>query len=247
MVRSISPRRALTRSGLLATAAMALALLGGCDNIPENLVPAPRPLPTSQPVRADWVEAQHQVPFATNDARLSPAAMADVDHFLRQMDIGAGDRVAVSAETLGAPTTTRTLADRRRAAVLKYLRDRHIPAAATDMVATGDNANVSIRIGRYVAKVPDCPDWDRLNVGTGGYVDSGFKNPGNFGCMTYTALGNMVVDPGDLAGGPQQVGPADGTWMATSMRRYRGGQVMSQDNVNGGPGAAKAAPYPPVQ
>ncbi|MGE5146089.1 MAG: CpaD family pilus assembly lipoprotein [Candidatus Eiseniibacteriota bacterium] len=246
MVRSISPKRALTRSGLLATAAVALALLGGCGNIPENLVPAPRPLPTAQPTRADWVEAQHQVPFATNDARLSPAATADIDGFLRQMDIGAGDRVAVSAETLGAPTTTRTLADRRRAAVLKYLRDRDIPAVAADMVATADNANVAIRIGRYVAKVPECAEWQRLNVGPGGYVDSGYKKPGAFGCMTYTALGNMVADPGDLAG-RDQVGPADGTWMASSMRRYRGGQVMSQDNKIGGPGSAGKAPSPPVQ
>ena len=241
MVRSISPKKALARSGLLASAALALALLGGCENLPENLVPAPKPLPASQPVRADWVEAQHQVPFATNDARLSPAAMADIDGFLRQMDLGAGDRLAVSAETLGAPTTTRTLADRRRAAVIKYLHDRRIAAIAADMVATGDNANVSIRIGRYVAKVPGCADWTRLS--TGGYVDSGYKNPGNFGCMNNVALGNMVTDPGDLAGGVP-VGPGDGMWMATSVSRYRGGAVMSQDNVNGGPGATNTAPQP---
>jgi pilus biogenesis lipoprotein CpaD len=246
MVRSIPSKKCLTRSGLLASAALALALLGGCENIPENLVPAPHPLPTAQPLRADWVEAQHQVPFATNDARLSPAAMADIDAFLRQMDIGNGDRIAVSAETLGAPTTTRTLAERRRAAVVKYLHERHITAAPADMVATADNANVSIRLGRYVAKAPDCADWRRLSVGDNGYVDSGYKNPGNFGCMTYTALGNMIVDPGDLAG-RDQTGPADGTWAASSMRRYRGGSVMSQDNVNGGPGATNKAPSPSVQ
>jgi pilus biogenesis lipoprotein CpaD len=229
MVRSNSPKNALSRSGLLASAAVALVLLGGCDSIPKNLVPAPRALPASQPVRADWVEAQHQVPFATNDARLSPTAMADIDGFLRRMDLGAGDRIAVTAETLGAPQTVRTLADRRRAAVVKYLQDRRVPAAAADMVATGDNANVSIRIGRYVAKLPDCPDWQRLHQGAA-YVDSGYKN---FGCMTSTALGNMVIDPGDLAGGQPTTG-GDGAWMASGVSRYREGKVFSTDNASGG-------------
>jgi pilus biogenesis lipoprotein CpaD len=229
MRRSISPTKVLSRSAFLASAAVALALLGGCENLPDNLLPAPKPLPASQPVRADWVEAQHQVPFATNDARLSPSATADIDGFLRRMDLGAGDRIAVSAETLGAAPTTRTLADRRRAAVLKYLEGRRIAAVPADMVATADNANVSIRIGRYVAKLPDCPDWQRLGTG-GGYVDSGFKN---FGCMNNTALGNMVIDPGDLAGG-DRTGPGDGTWMASGVKRYRDGKVISTENVSGG-------------
>jgi pilus biogenesis lipoprotein CpaD len=222
MDRSISPKKAFARSGLLASAAVALALLGGCQDMPRNLVPAPKSLPASAPVRADWVEAQHQVPFATNDARLSPSAIVDIDGFLRRMDLGAGDRIAVSAETLGAPQTTRTLADRRRAAVVKYLETRHIPAVAADMVATSDNANVSIRIGRYVAKLPDCPDWNRLEA-DGGYTDSGYKN---FGCMVNTALGKMVVDPGDLAGG-DRTGPGDATTMAKSVQNYHDGKVKS--------------------
>ena len=229
MLRSISSKKSLSRSGLLASAAMALAMLAGCENLPDNLLPPPKPLPASQPVRADWVEAQYQVPFATNDARLSPTAIADIDAFLRRMDLGAGDRIAVSAETLGAAPTTRTLADRRRAAVIKYLQGRNIPAASADMVATADNANVSIRIGRYVAKVPDCPDWNRLGTG-GGYVDSGYKN---FGCMNNVALGNMVVDPGDLTGG-RPVGAADGQWLATGVRRYHDGKVLSTENISGG-------------
>lgn len=227
MLRSNSSTKVLSRSGLLASAAVALALLAGCENLPDNLLPAPKPLPASQPVRADWVEAQHQVPFATNDARLSPSATADIDGFLRRMDLGAGDRIAVTAETLGAAPTTRTLADRRRATVLKYLEGRRIPAVPADMVAAGDNANVSIRIGRYVAKLPDCPDWQRFGPG-GGYVDSGFKN---FGCMNSVALGNMVIDPGDLAGG-DRTGPGDGTWMAKGVQNYRDGKVVSPSNAS---------------
>jgi pilus biogenesis lipoprotein CpaD len=229
MLRPIPTKKSLSRSGLLASAAVALALLGACENLPDNLVPPPKPLPASQPVRADWVEAQHQVPFATNDARLSPAATADIDSFLRRMDIGAGDRIAVSAEVLGAAPSTRTLADQRRTAVIKYLRGRDISAVSADMVATADNANVSIRIGRYVAKVPECPDWNRLGTG-GGYVDSGHKN---FGCMNSVAFGNMVADPGDLTGG-QPVGPADGQWLATGVHRYHEGKVLSTDNNSGG-------------
>ena len=57
MVRSNSPKKAMSRSGVLASAILALALLGGCESIPDNLVPAPRALPASEPVRADWVEA----------------------------------------------------------------------------------------------------------------------------------------------------------------------------------------------
>ncbi|HEX7008231.1 MAG TPA: CpaD family pilus assembly lipoprotein [Alphaproteobacteria bacterium] len=229
MRRSKSPQKMPGRSGALAAAAVALALLGGCESIPDNLVPPPKAVKASEPLRSEWVEAQHQVPFAVNDARLSTTAMADIDSFLSRMDVGAGDRIAVTAETLGAPQTVRTLADRRRAAVMKYLQDRRFPAAGADMVATSDNANVWIRVGRYVVRLPDCPDWERLHHGAA-YVDGPYKN---FGCMTYTALGKMVIDPGDLAGGAP-TGPADGAWMASGVQRYRTGKVHSADNASGG-------------
>jgi type IV pilus biogenesis protein CpaD/CtpE len=122
--------------------------------------------------------------------------------------------------------------------VLKYLQTRHIPAAPAEMVATADNANVSIRIGRYVAKLPDCPDWQRLGTG-GGYVDSGYKN---FGCMNNVALGNMVIDPADLNGGQQPIAPGDGEWMASGVKRYREGKVLSTENVVGGVGGKDKAP-----
>jgi pilus biogenesis lipoprotein CpaD len=199
--------------GLLAAAAV--ALLAGCGGV-QN--PAPGEQINRNQVRA--VQMRHDVLFAGQVAKLDPRARTDIDAFLRRSRAVYGDRVSVSAGTIGAGKGAKKLAQQRRAMVAGYLRRRSLQVVLREGPAgqLGGRA-VTIKLARFVVVPPQCPDWDAALQGkplTG--------KPSRFGCMNASALGAMVVNPADLVEGGQS-GAGDADYLIRGLELYRAGKA----------------------
>lgn len=70
--------------------------------------------------------------------------------------------------------------------------------------------------------VPGCPDWTKP-------TRTNYSNSvhSNFGCADATNFGLMVADPADVWAG-RNPGPADGTYAAGAIERYRKGETKPQ-------------------
>ncbi len=222
----------------LAAAALAVGLAAGCA---PDLEVRPQPVNTAQ-----WIQLSHKVTFASGQATLSPAAARAIDAFVYRAEIAYGDRIVVKGGSARSGAAAPALAAQRANAVMAYLRRHRIPSRRSVAVAVTLGADQSaIVVGRYIVVGPDCPAWndvlaggdlssegDRFglllgfgSVSSGGSVGSmrngtsGFMYP-PLGCVTASALGAQIADPGDLVDGGR-LGPGDGEFFSRGMRRYR--------------------------
>ncbi len=76
-------------------------------------------------------------------------------------------------------------------------------------------SGVHLRVERWVAATPDCPDWSRATTLGNNNLPSS-----NFGCAVRRNLMLMVDDPRDLERG-RRLGPANGGLAAEAVGRYR--------------------------
>ncbi|MHA1538569.1 MAG: CpaD family pilus assembly lipoprotein [Alphaproteobacteria bacterium] len=207
-----------TRSrGLIAAAAGALALLAGCGGV-QN--PAPGQAVNRNQVRE--VQMRHDVLFAGRVAQLDPRARTRIDSFLARSRAAYGDRVSVSAGTIGAAGAAKKLARQRRAMVARYLRQRSLRVVMREGQAgqLGGKA-VTIKLARYVVVPPNCPDWDAALQGRA--LDG---KPSRFGCMNASSLGAMVANPGDLVEG-RTSGAGDAEYLILGLDQYRAGKAKT--------------------
>ncbi len=196
-------------------AAAALALLAGCGGT-QNLASGD-PINRNQ-VRA--VQMRHDVLFAGQRAKLDPRARADIDSFLQRSRAVYGDRVSVTASTIGAGDGAKKLAQQRRAMVARYLRRRSLQVVLREGPAgqLGGRA-VTIKLARYVVVLPQCPDWDAAMQGNA--LDGKLAR---FGCMNASSLGAMVANPADLVEGGQP-GAGDADYLIRGLELYRAGKA----------------------
>jgi pilus assembly protein CpaD len=204
--------RNVTRGLIVAAAA---GLLSGCGGIQNQAV--------SDPINRNQVrtvQMRHDVLFAGQAAKLDPRALADIDAFLQRSRAAYGDRVSVSAGTIGAGDDARKLAQQRRAMVAGYLRRRSLKVVLAEGQAgqLGGRA-VTIKLARYVVVLPQCPDWDAAVRGKP--LDG---NPACFGCMNASSLGAMVANPADLVEGGKP-GAGDADYLIRGLELYREGKA----------------------
>ncbi len=204
--------RNVTRGLIVAAAA---GVLAGCGGVQNQAV--------SDPINRNQVrtvQMRHDVLFAGQAAKLDPRSLADLDSFLQRSRAAYGERVSVSAGTIGAADDAKKLAQKRRAMVANYLRRRSLQVVLREGQAgqLGGRA-VTIKLARYVVVPPQCPDWDAALQGKP--LDG---KPSRFGCMNASSLGAMVANPADLVGG-RQPGPGDADYLILGLDRYRDGKA----------------------
>ena len=205
-------------TGLRCLAICLCTLAAACE------VPTTAPT-TSAPERHGIEVARtrysHAVSFPSGDADLGADERAALRSFLADAGTRASDRIVVTA----AGVAESDLAPDRRNAVLRYLR--RLGYRPADPTAEGrghplPDADALVRVVRYHARLPKCPDRSRTRV-------SDFHNlsTSDFGCATAHNLGRMVANPRDLRRG-RRLGPADAERQSKAVADYRKGKLPAQ-------------------
>lgn len=158
--------------------------------------------------------------FAPGDVLPETGEAERLADFLRRLDVGADDQVAVVE-----PAIAESLAAKRRQAVASLLAKRRI-ASARLVDRQLDPQTIEVVVRRAVVTVPGCPDWSKT---PGNSYDNTVSS--NFGCANANNLARMVADPADLARG-RDPGPADGNYGAVSIQSYRKGETKALLNPN---------------
>lgn len=199
---------------LIIIPALAVSLAAGACTWRDGFVVLGEPqLPVPPKTQVGWAEVQHMVAFEPGKSDFDRREVDRLEGFLLSADLGYGDRVVLTA----APEAP--LADQRVEAVRHYLQHQGIATAiASRPQAPIGRDEVEISVGRYQAVLPECQSWDHVLSG-GGMTGGREKH----GCVTASARGAHVADPGDLLGGGP-VGPGDGDKLARSVRDYRTGK-----------------------
>ena len=192
-----------------------LALLGGCDHIPDFKAYAPYDPPAARQPRVQAVAIAHKVAFPQGAVTLDATAGRDIDAFLARQKVDRTDALEI-AMPAGGGEIARGRAER----IVAYLKLKRLAAGLViddDPKMAGDT--VRLVVHRYQVALPGCPDWtDR------GGITHDNQPTGNWGCATAVNLGLMVANPGDLVWG-RDGGPADGEAQVLGIQRYRKGET----------------------
>ncbi|SDF83318.1 pilus assembly protein CpaD [Limimonas halophila] len=213
-------RRAAIRLTMLALA----GVMGACE------VPTPAPktsAPGHHEIQVERTRYSHAVSFPSGASELPGEARTALRAFLDRTGTRTNDRIVVTA----AGRAGADLAPARRNAVLRYLRRLGYRPADPPAAGHGHpmpDADALVRVTRYHARLPQCPDRSRTSM-------SDFHNlpTSNFGCSDTHNLGRMVANPRDLLRG-RTLGPADATRQSKAIADYRTGELPKLEDGNGG-------------
>ncbi|MDB5394236.1 MAG: hypothetical protein JWM91_1742 [Rhodospirillales bacterium] len=170
----------------------------------------------------------HDIHFVAGARLMTDAEAQSLAHFLTTSEVGGeGDAVTIGLST----GNSAKLAAERQASVLALLKHHHVVAVPAANPALGSNA-IRLRVARYVASTPSCPDWSKPEA------DEPTNSPSsNFGCATEAAVALMVADPRDMLRG-KPAGPADGEALGRGVALYRSGALSKSLGSSGGTSAA---------
>ena len=193
-----------------------LLLLGACDlRLNEHVMEA-RERSTydfRKGNRVDLVQFNHQVAFKGNAVVPSDAQLDKLDAFLKRINLGYGDQVALQGSTPA-----------RRGALEVYLQRQGLPIQIASIAGSGaqpTSDSVKIVVERHVVTPPQCPNWSNFDG------DNERNTPGShFGCSVDSSLGYMIANPKDLVEG-QAIGPALGIPSIEAQRRYETNKVKT--------------------
>ena len=205
-------------TGLRCLAICLGALVAACE------VPTPAPTtsaPERHEIEVERTRHSHAIGFPTGGADLTDRAREALRAFLKRSGTRPNDRIVVTA----AGRAGADLESARRNAVLRYLRRlgyRPADATAAGRAHPVADADALVRVTRYHARVPQCPDNSRTRM-------SDFHNlpSSNLGCATKHNLGRMAANPRDLLRG-RTLGPADATRQSKAVADYRTGELPAQ-------------------
>jgi len=213
------PRFYLIYAAPLLLAAM--MMVSGCvSNVPDTARWTPSEAPKENKV--DFVTMTHEVHFAPGATTVAPGEDRSLSAFLDQIELTYGDQVTLDAGPHGNNAPADDLAAKRVASVTAMLRQMRVhaqPAARPTVNGALDRDAIVVTVGRYVVTLPNCPDRSKPEAD-----DYANVPPSNYSCATVTNLGLMVANPGDLVHG-SPAGPADATYMARGVQRYRNGDI----------------------
>jgi len=188
-------------------------LLAACQSAPESWTGAEV---EERRAQAEWALIDHHVMFPSGSATLTADEKERLVGFLMRQAVDERDTLFVTAFA----DSPNSVESGRRAAIDRVLRFYHLESqdAPVDQLSdAGAGEHVTLTVGRYVAVLPDCPDWRKPP----GY-DFHNTTSSNYRCATETNLGLMVADPRDLIIG-RDPGRAEGTTLARGVERYRRG------------------------
>jgi pilus assembly protein CpaD len=211
-------------TGWLALPACSQILDGDAAYVSTNIEPKHSIVTTTN--------LDHDIRFAAGSKTLSAAEERSLYAFIRDSAVSHEDDVTVGLPSGGSLK----LAAAQQAAVLDALKRLHVAAVPASALPS-DNGAVTLKVARYSATPPNCPDWSKPEA------DEPSNQPAsNHGCASESALALMIASPRDLVHGTPG-GPADGEALARGVVAYRtgavskslAGQGLSAVGVSGGP------------
>lgn len=169
---------------------------------------------------------------ATNGASLAPGEAQRLAGWMRSINVGYGDRIALDDPNAyggsGVHDDVQALAARYG---LLVSNDAPVTGAP---VAPG---TVRIVVSRMKATVPNCPDFSRVSG-----IEYESNTASNHGCAVNSNLAAMVANPTDLVRGQPGSLVTDQAQATKAIDAYRAGTAVSTGGAAaGGAGAAGAA------
>lgn len=202
-------------SGALLVVIGMVSLLASCSPRTTHWSPVEAP----KKLEVSWAQFHHPVDFSDTSAVLGKSEKASLNRFLNRVGRGSGVKVTITAAKLD----DNKLLQKREMALANYLRRSGFEVALGKPKSSGRSHDNSVRVtvGRHLVKTPTCPDWSKPATG-----DTANRVTSNFGCATATNLGLMIANPGVLVQGTDELDPADGEALASSIKRYRAGKIL---------------------
>ena len=159
--------------------------------------------------------ARNWISFGKGRAVLSASDQDKLQRYFSDFVVAGHGHITARLATKGVTLAVR---NSRRAAILQVATDQGIKPSELEIILTPDirtpkgGADLELGYIRYLAGLPDCPDWSKN-------VDDNTKNSlhSNFGCATQSNLGAMLVDPADLIK-PRKSRAADGAAVDNRIR-----------------------------
>ncbi len=164
----------------------------------------------------------------TSGGSLAASEQQRLSDWLRAMNVGYGDRVAIDDPS---PYGNR---DAYNAVSALVARHGMVMADAAPITASAVQPGfIRVVISRSQAYVPGCPDWS-----TKSDTDFSSRTSSNFGCAANSNLAAMVADPNDLVKGSNGA-LSDPVSAAKAIKAYRdavptGTGGLSRTSTKGG-------------
>ena len=179
-----------------------------------------RQIPASPENHAEAIVFQQSLFFADNSSVLSLDGRRAIDELLIEAEPEPGTVVNLTAGA-GSNAAYDRVTLQRLEAVRLALADYGYEAILGDaprVPSPGASANeVRLSITKYMPILPNCDQTEPELAATPDFE-------GAFGCSNANNLGVMVANPRDLTQG-ETLDPADGEAAASSIRRYRLGEI----------------------
>ncbi len=191
----------ITKTILLASLAPAL-LLGGCMGTQNQGLES-----VHQPVVA---HSDYAFDVATSGGALAPGEDRRLADWMKTMNVGYGDRVAIDDPAPYGTHSRAQVAD--IAARHGLLLTAEVPV--TQMPATP--GTIRVIISRTRASTPGCPDWSLDSSD-----DFNSNTSSNYGCAVNANLAAMVANPEDLIRGRTGKGTNDAAISFKAIDTYR--------------------------
>lgn len=197
---------------LAALLALVLPALGGCS---VGRLDAETPRET----QVELVGFRHALRFQPGASHLALQEERALADFLKRIAAGHGDEAVLIAPEAAAGNEF--LLEGREETVDRALGRVGLRLAGTgfavERTAAADRFELLVR--RHVAIPPTCPGFNRSL-----FDEAAARSLNLLGCANAANLGMMVANPGDLVHG-RTPGPADGTFAARQIDRYRRGET----------------------
>ncbi|MCW5731764.1 MAG: hypothetical protein KIT20_13480 [Alphaproteobacteria bacterium] len=192
--------------------ALALPALAGCS---VGRLEAETPRET----RVDLVAFRHPLRFQPGASHLALQEERALADFLKRIGAGYGDQAVLVAPQAAAGNEF--LLEGREETLERALGRFGLRLAGTGFSDTPEPGaeRFELLVHRHVATPPSCPGYNRSL-----FDEAAARSLNVLGCANAANLGMMVANPGDLVHG-RNPGPADGTFAARQIDRYRRGET----------------------
>ena len=159
--------------------------------------------------------ARNWINFRPGQAALTATDTNKLQRYFNDFIVAGHGHITARMATANISLAVR---NNRIAALRQVAREQGVKQRELEILLTPElqtpkgRADLELGYIRYVAGLPDCPDW-------GKNVDDNSRNTdhSNFGCATQSNLGAMVVDPSDLIR-PRKSRAADGATVDNAIR-----------------------------